>query len=550
MTSATFNWRQRVRESANRAGLPRFWRWWMGELGPLLPRASRAALQRRFARPVIELADGQAVFWRPEVSNGVARLAITESVALGGDSAAVLASGRAAVTRLAASASAGIAAPKVIVALSPRQVLRKELTLPAAVEENLAQTLAYDLDRHTPFRAEQLYFDATIAARDPVKKTLRVDWAAALKTIVDAARKQVEDWGAVPVAVVPGPPTTSTRLNLLPSAARPRQLQWRRWQLWVPLAAIVLLVAAAVFVPLLQKRQYAVTLAEINAEAAQQAQMADKLRQQLERVEAEYNYILAKKYAYPSAVHVLDEVTRVLPDDTWITQLELKSGGRGKDAQRDLYLRGESANAGKLISLLEDSKLVELVAPRSPTTKIQGSSGEIFDLGARVRALPATTPVALAALPPVPVASPAPTVPALPTTAATATPSTTTPATVQTPPAAAAAVARSVPPPAPALAPAPNPTLPPVLPPVQSGVGTGFGPFPPGVAPPAAPSNPSRAARAARSVQPPVPVAPPAAQQTAPPAGALPAPPPVPAQAAPEPSDTPAQEGEPKTEED
>jgi general secretion pathway protein L len=547
MTSATFNWRQRVRDSANRAGLPRFWRWWMGELGPLLPGASRAALQRRFARPVIELVDGQAVFWRPEVSNGVARLAITESVALGGDSAAVLAAGRAAVTRLAASASAGIAAPKVIVALNPRQVLRKQLTLPAAVEENLTQTLAYDLDRHTPFRAEQLYFDATIAARDPVRKTLRVDWAAALKTIVDAARKQVEDWGAVPVAVVPGPPTTSTRLNLLPSGARPRQLQWRRWQLWVPLAAIVLLVAAAVFVPLLQKRQYAVTLAEINTEAGQQAQVADKLRQQLERVEAEYNYILAKKYAYPSAVHVLDEVTRVLPDDTWITQLELKSGGRGKDAQRDLYLRGESANAGKLISLLEDSKLVELVAPRSPTTKIQGSSGEIFDLGARVRALPATTPVALAALPPVPVASPAPTAPA----PAVSTASTATPATVQVPPpASAAGVARSVPAPAAALAPAPNPTLPPVLPPVQSGAGSGFGPFPPGTAPPGAPSNLSRAARAARSVQPPVPVAPPAAQQPAPPAGALRAPPPVPAEAAPEPSDTPAQEGEQKTEED
>src|SRR5512142_1126853 len=131
MTSATFNWRQRVRDSANRAGLPRFWRWWMGELAPLLPGVSRAALQRRFARPVVELGEGQAVFWRPEASNGSARLAVTEGVPLTGDPQAVRAAGRAAVSRLAASTSAGIAAPKVLVALSARQVLRKELTLPA-----------------------------------------------------------------------------------------------------------------------------------------------------------------------------------------------------------------------------------------------------------------------------------------------------------------------------------------------------------------------------------------------------------------------------------
>ena len=165
--------------------------------------------------------------------------------------------------------------------------------------------------------------------------------------------------------------------------------------MWVPLALIATLGIAAVFVPLLQKRQYAIGLTALNAEAGVQAQAADKLRQQLERMQNDYNYILAKKYAYPSAVHVLDEVTRVLPDDTWITQLELKASGRAKETQHDLYLRGESGNAGKLIALLEESKLVELVTPRSPTTKIQGSAGEIFDLGARLRSLSPPPPVAV-----------------------------------------------------------------------------------------------------------------------------------------------------------
>jgi general secretion pathway protein L len=415
MQPATTNWRQRVRDAANRAGLPRFWRWWIGELAPLLPAPSRALIQRRFARPVIELADREAVFWRPEFMNGAARLAIAEKVALTGDPAAVLAAGRAAVARLAAHVSGGIAAPRVIVALNAQRVLRKELVLPAAVEENLAQALAYDLDRHTPFRPEQLYFDVAVIGRDAARKTLRVDWVAALKTVVDGAVKQVEEWGAVPVAVVPGlPAAIPTRLNLLPHAARPRPLQWRRWQVWAPLAVVAIFALAAVIVPLAQKREYAIALDLQNTVAGQQAQAADKLRAQLEAMQSDYNYILAKKYAFPSAVRVLDEVTRVLPDDTWITQFELKTSSRAKETQRDLYLRGESANAGKLIALLEDSRLVEQAAPRSPTTKIQGSTGEIFDLSARLRALapPTAQPLAAGATPtsaaPVATAAPAP----------------------------------------------------------------------------------------------------------------------------------------------
>ncbi len=540
-------WRQRLRDAANRVGLPRFWRWWIGELTPLLPSASRIAFQRRFVRPVIEFADGEVVFWRPEFGVGPTRLAIAEKVSLTGDAAAVLAAGRAAVARLAADASGGLAAPKVVIALSSRQVLRKELTLPAAVEENLAQTLAYDLDRHTPFRPEQLYFDAIVVSRDAAKKTLRVDWAAALRSIVDDACKQVEAWGAVPRAVVPGPPATAAKLNLIPDVARPRPLEWRRWQVWAPTAIVATIALAAVIVPLAQKRQYAIALSALSAEAGQQAQAANAVRQQLEVMQSDYNYVLAKKYAYPSLVHVLDEVTRTLPDDTWLTQFELKTGGRGKELQRDLYLRGESGNAGKLIALLEDTKLVEQAAPRSPTTKIQGASGEIFDVGARLRtlALPAPETLTLGA---VPVAS----APVL------AAPSAAAPAPVPAPAAPAPTAPAAA---APATAPqpvagAPVPLVPMRAAPPQaisSTTAAGFGPFPEGYVPPpsAMPSDTTvqRAAAPRRSRPTPLtapvgaPVAPPAAApMDAPaavgaptaPAPAADAPPPAPAAAEPD----------------
>ncbi len=136
----------------------------------------------------------------------------------------------AAIEALPRSTSRGGAA-KVVVALPRAQILRKQFTLPAAVEENLEEAIGYDLDRHTPFPADQLYFDAVVIGRDPAKKEIRVDWAAALRTTVDAARRHAESWGAMVVGVTPesaepgsdaaAPPAVLTRLNLLPEDERP-----------------------------------------------------------------------------------------------------------------------------------------------------------------------------------------------------------------------------------------------------------------------------------------------------------------------------------------
>jgi hypothetical protein len=196
---------------------------------------------------------------------------------------------------------------------------------------------------------------------------------------------------------------------------------------------------------------------------------ADTVRTQLERAQGEYNFVLAKKYAYPGTVQLLDGVTRVLPDDTWVTQLEMRTSLRGKETQRDLVLRGESANAGKLIGLLEDSKLVEQAALRSSTTKIQPGPGEIFDLGAQVKKLAPPALVPLSAIPDA--AAPAPPPPPAPAVSpASAMPAAALPAPSTLPP----GVRSAEPPRRGATVPANS-----------SASASGFGPVAPGAAPPA-----------------------------------------------------------------
>jgi general secretion pathway protein L len=481
MGQALNSLRQRARNAAHRARLPRFWRWWSGELAPLIPVASRGAVKRRLTRPVVEFKDGEVIFWRPLVVDDELRLTEFGRVVLAGDSGEVATAGRALMTALAAALSTKVAAQlRVVVALPPKQLMRKTLVLPAAVEENLGQALSYDLDRHTPFRPEQVYFDATVIDRKPATKTISVDWVAALKTAVDGARRQVEDWGGIVVAVVPGPMsvrvTRATRLNLIPRDARPHTPLWRRWQLWVPALLVAFGVLAVLAVPLLQKREYAIALNKQTESARAQAEAADALRTQLERQQGDYNYALTRKYAYPGAVQIVDDITRLLPDDTWITQMEVRSATRGKDNVRELTLRGESANAGALISTLEESKLVEQAALQSPTTKLQPGPGEVFVLGSRLRggttpqpvpvpaaaaaAAPGSTPVAAATDPaaaPAPAAAGVPAPPPSPTQANAVQPGPAS-AAQQTMPIPAPAATDSAAPNAAAASAPPNPT--------------------------------------------------------------------------------------------
>ncbi len=447
-----------------RARFAGFWSWWTGELATFVPRSARAAAKRRRLRPVLAFEADHAALWRPVAgAQGIAMEAAVK-IPLAGDAPAA----RAALDSVPRVVYGGASAPaRLVVALPPRSVLRRSLTLPAAVEEGLVEALAFDLDRHTPFKADELYFDAAVVGRDPGHGRIRVDLAAARRSIVDRAVAQAESWGATVVGVTPDAPGTTepSRLNLLPAERRPPPGAGAWLRIWAPLALLLALVAVAVALPVWQKREYAIALLRIVDEARGQAAVSEGLRGALEKESADYNFPLERKFAFPSSLQVLDEITKLLPDDTWLTQMEVKTQARGKDAQRELLMRGESGNAGRLITLFEESKVFTQAAPRSPTTKIQPGPGEIFDLAAQLRPLERPAPAALAASPApgaaneaggaftgsapptIPAAAPAPPAAAAGTSAPVAAPAApvTSPST---PPAPAATAAAAAPPPA------------------------------------------------------------------------------------------------------
>ncbi len=458
-----------------RLGIAGFWAWWTRELDALAPAAPRAALARRRMRPVLEFASDHATLWRPGMVGGRPVMLEATSISLVGDAAANTAAGRAALASLTRIVyGAPVAAPRVVISLSAHDVLRKKIVLPAAVEENFRQALAYDLDRHTPFKPDELYFDAAIVDRDKQRSTITVDLATARRAAVDPALRHVAGWGGEVAAVVPEPPATAARSrhNLLPAEARNSATVWRRWQFWIPLAVLGTLAIAAVAIPLWQKRDYAMQLAVLADQARARAAVSETLRAQLNAMVGDYNTALERKYAFPGALQVVGTVSQLLPDDTWLTQFEIKSTNKGKDLQRELLMRGETANAGRLVQLFEESQLFTLAGQRGPTTKIQPGPGEIFDLGAQLKphAPPAPLMLVVADKPAEPAAVPAESAkaPVTPAPASAQAVQTSTAATAPAPQAAQTSKAPPAPSPgAQASQPSPAPTSAPAMVPPQ-----------------------------------------------------------------------------------
>jgi len=394
---------------ARASGLVGFWRWWTAELAPLVPSGARNALARRRLRPVIAFDGNVATLWRPVMRDGALAMEIAGTVALDGDAQVVAAAGTRALDDIARGAPGGAPATRrVRLAIPSRTALRRALTLPAAVEENLRQAVGYDLDRLTPFKADELYYDAAVVSRDPSKQTIGVDFAAVRRPIVDAAIAHATAWGGEVRSVSPDDPAAAnlSRLNLVPDELRTVPAPWKRWQFWAPIGALAIVALAAVVLPLWQKREFAIAIINRSEAVRQQAAVSERLRAELERAAGDYNFALERKHQWPPMVRVLDTVTRALPDDTWLTQLEVRTLPKGKERDRELVMRGESGNAGRLIPVLEESGLVTQVAPRSPTTKIQPGPGEVFDLGAQLKPLPRPAHVPLVE-PPAPVPAPA-----------------------------------------------------------------------------------------------------------------------------------------------
>jgi general secretion pathway protein L len=338
------------------------WRWWRGEIVSLVPKALQQSLAGGRGRQVLVLAaDGTAEL----VQQGAGREETLARIDLGG-------------TRLTQARDILAAAPQrrgtgASLRLPAETALSATMALPLAAETNLNQVVAFELDRRTPFKHEEVYHSQRVLQRDVAAKRLSVQLTVVPRRVVDEALALADRLGfALDRVEVAGDASG----NLLPVRPQPFAARLPSVAFGVLALLAAVLAGAAVFVPLGQAHRSA---AALRAEVAQSKQLADeslRLQKEIDAEIQESGFLAARKRQVPSASEILYAVTHMLPDDTWLSELEVSAG--------ELRVTGYADSASTILGLIDQSPGFANAAFRSPVTQDQRAKRELFNIAARV----------------------------------------------------------------------------------------------------------------------------------------------------------------------
>jgi len=230
-------------------------------------------------------------------------------------------------------------------------VLRRRLSLPVAAEARLRDVLAFELDRQTPFSAEQVSYEGRVLSRDPAGQLVNVELLVLPRARLEAALSPLGPLGTG-LAGVDVVEADGRRLgvNLLPEAHRETRVDpVRRLNLILAGVAAVCL-AGTLLLTLHNRGERLAELRRDVAAANDQARQARLLRNQLQVSAQAANFLATSRANRPTMLELLDDLTRRIPDDTSLDKLTVN--------ENRLVMVGQSRAAPALVGLLQASPLL------------------------------------------------------------------------------------------------------------------------------------------------------------------------------------------------
>lgn len=361
--------------------LRNFGTWWLGELSSLVPGRFRAGAQPS--------RQGLAVC----IENGGLALLDRNGRRIAGPSSGdqSLNSSDRVIDALVRNAKSRSPEP-VSLRLPFAACFERKLDLPSTARGDIGRILELELERATPFRLKDVYTafhvngrnaqTGNLDVRQLVVKRSTVDDATAELTAAGVEISRVDCWaadgsGPLPVDFLDrrsaggAEPAGGTRLAKVMAGA----------------ALVLALSAAGIAIA-----RHEGALEQLEQETANIRARAEAVRQGLDRsqsAQSEIDAVNSLKSAAPPVVRILDELTRILPDTAWLTDLRI-------DADK-IDIAGLAKPAAALIPAFEHSAFFTDAALTAPVTLDSSENKERFSLRVRVRNTiavdaPASTP--------------------------------------------------------------------------------------------------------------------------------------------------------------
>jgi general secretion pathway protein L len=261
---------------------------------------------------------------------------------------------------------------ELLLSLDARQALIKTFKLPSVAEENLRQVVAFELDRLTPFKASQVYYDVRVLERLSDTKQIRVELALAPRQKLDVILDELAALGWRPTRV----DIDERGHDLLPEQFRPPVDQLPRTLTIAASVLLFLLAISVIGLPIIKNRSLLAELQQHVKTVNKVAQEVQDLRENAEKLTNENGFLLHKKHQEPIMADMLEELTKVIPDQTSLNGLQYRD--------RKIVIQGQSPAASTLIELMEASPYFKNTSFVSPVTKDVSNGQERFQIASEV----------------------------------------------------------------------------------------------------------------------------------------------------------------------
>jgi general secretion pathway protein L len=269
-----------------------------------------------------------------------------------------------------------------VIRLSKQDAIEKIIFLPsAAAEGDLHQVVSYELDKLTPFRTEQVYFAARRIDERGSEHQIKVQLVIAPREKLDTVCKELRGWGLMPtVADFAGAPNNFKKdleiYNLLPEWARAQDHMLAQVANYAVYGLLLILFVAALAVPVWREARAVEQLKDEISIVSREASQVQNLRNEIEQRQEKTARLLTKKTSSASIVEMLEKLSKLIANDTWLKHLRYSDG--------KLQIQGQSPTASSLISVLEGAKMFNSVRFVSPVTQDRRTGLERFQISAEI----------------------------------------------------------------------------------------------------------------------------------------------------------------------
>jgi len=250
--------------------------------------------------------------------------------------------------------------PAIVLRLPPGMLLERQVTLPRAAEQGLDRVVRYEMDRFTPFAADEVFYSYSLLRRDEARSRIVISIVLVPRARLASALETMRQLQLTPTLLEAA--DSSGELQLVPlTAPGADKLRWRGRGV---VAAGVMCAALAVAVVALPFWRQAQARGEVEARIAAlkpQLDRAEAVRKKLAADAESVDAFSAEHARVGDALHAIATLTELLPDDTHLISLVMQ--------KREVSMQGESAAAAKLLTTLSADPTIRNAAFTAPVTR-------------------------------------------------------------------------------------------------------------------------------------------------------------------------------------